>query len=185
MTTGEGGMITTNNSELAEKLKMIRNHGESEEYKTVILGHNFRMPKISAAIGDIQLKKINDFLIKRAENARILNDSLQDNEKVNIPIVEEWATHAWYLYTITLKNATKRDLLAKNLEKEKIGTGIYYSTPLHLMPLFQKLYGFKGGEFPVSEKASKAVLSLPIHPGIEEEQMNFIANKAKELCLTI
>ncbi|NVM02364.1 MAG: DegT/DnrJ/EryC1/StrS aminotransferase family protein [Candidatus Helarchaeota archaeon] len=185
MTTGEGGMITTNSSELADKLRMIRNHGESEEYKTVVLGHNFRMPELSAAIGDIQLKKLKDFLTKRATNAEILNNALQDVETINIPIVEEWATHAWYLYTTTLKDPTKRNDLIAKLRKENIGTGVYYSTPLHLMPLFQKLYGFKGGEFLNSEKASKSVLSLPVYPGINKEQMEFIANKTREVCLSL
>ncbi|MFX1449857.1 MAG: DegT/DnrJ/EryC1/StrS family aminotransferase [Promethearchaeota archaeon] len=185
MTTGEGGMITTNNSELAEKLRMIRNHGESEEYKTVVLGHNFRMPELSAAIGDIQLRKLNDFLTKRANNANILNKTLQDVKTINIPIVEKWAVHAWYLYTTTLKNPEKRNELVEKLRKENIGTGIYYSTPLHLMPLFQNLYRFKGREFPISEEASKSVLSLPVYPGINKEQMESIANKIHEVCLTL
>ncbi|MFX0137437.1 MAG: DegT/DnrJ/EryC1/StrS family aminotransferase [Candidatus Hodarchaeota archaeon] len=185
MTTGEGGMITTNNSELAEKIRMIRNHGESEEYKTVVLGHNFRMPELSAAIGNIQLKKLNGFLAKRTTNANILNDKLQDLEIIKIPVVEKWATHAWYLYTTILTDPTKRNELIMKLHNENIGTGVYYSTPLHLMPLFQKLYGFKGGEFPVSEKSSKSVLSLPVYPGIDKEQMEFIANKIREVCLSL
>ena len=86
MTTGEGGMITTNNSELAEKLRMIRKHGESQEYKTVVLGHNFRMPEISAVIGNEQLKKLNNFITARTNNAEILNNALNaDTQCINIP----------------------------------------------------------------------------------------------------
>ena len=91
----------------------------------------------------------------------------------------------WYLYTISLNNPAKRDYLIENLRKNNIGTGVYYSTPLHLMPLFRDLYGFKGGEFQISEKASKSVLSIPVYPGIKKDEMEFIANKVRELCLSI
>ncbi|MHA1376994.1 MAG: DegT/DnrJ/EryC1/StrS family aminotransferase [Candidatus Helarchaeota archaeon] len=185
MTTGEGGMITTNNSELAEKIKMIRNHGESEEYKTVILGHNFRMPEIAAVIGYEQLKKLENFIKKRTRNAEILNDALNNLDNINPPIVENYAKHAWYLYTATLEDPAKRGEFMSKLRDENIGSGVYYFTPLHIMPLFQKLYGFKGGEFPISEKMSKSVISLPVHPGIEKEQMEYIAEKIKKICSII
>jgi len=185
MTTGEGGMITTNNSELAQILRMIRNHGESEEYKTVRLGHNFRMPEISAVIGYGQLKKLDNFIKKRRSNAELLNRALKNSDSIDSPLVEKWATHAWYLYTATVKKPEKRQDLILKLKKKNIGSGVYYSIPLHLMPLFQKLYNFKGGEYPISENASKSVISLPVHPSINENQMKYIAEQILEISASL
>ena len=180
-TIGEGGMITTSNDELAEKLNQIRNHGESKDYETVRLGHNFRMPEISSAVGTIQLKKLPDFIKTRSKNAEFFNTILEENPLLKPPVVKEYCTqHAWYLYTITFKIPDKRDPFIVKMQSNNIGTGIYYATPIHLMPLYKAEYGYKGGEYPQAEQASKEVLSIPINPTLKKDELELIRDKINE-----
>ncbi len=180
-TIGEGGIITTSNDEIAERLHQIRNHGESKDYETVRLGHNFRMPEISSAIGTVQLKKLPDFIKTRTKNAEFFNKVLEENPLLKAPVVKEYCTqHAWYLYTITFKDPAKRDPFIVKMQSNNIGTGIYYSTPIHLMPLFKSEYGYKGGEYPQAEQACKEVLSIPINPTLKKDELELIKDKIIE-----
>ena len=180
MTTGEGGMLTTNNEDYAEKLCYIRSHGEKVKYHSHMLGHNYRMPEIEAAIGYIQLKKLPNFIEKRRKNAEILTEKLKENNKIQLPSEPEGYKHSWYLYTIRLKNANanQRNNLVEKLKKHGIGTGVYYHTPIHLMPYYRQFGEYK---LPKTETASEQVLSLPVHPGVSEEQANFIAETVLKL----
>jgi len=180
MTTGEGGMLTTNNEDYAEKLCYIRSHGEKVKYHSHMLGHNYRMPEIEAAIGYIQLKKLPNFIEKRRKNAEILTEKLKENNKIQLPSEPEGYKHSWYLYTIRLKNANanQRNNLVEKLKKHGIGTGVYYYTPIHLMPYYRQFGEYK---LPKTETASEQVLSLPVHPGVSEEQANFIAETVLKL----
>ncbi|MHA1315608.1 MAG: DegT/DnrJ/EryC1/StrS family aminotransferase [Candidatus Helarchaeota archaeon] len=181
MTTGEGGMITTNDGELADVIRQIRNHGESENYLTTRLGHNFRMSEIIAAIGTVQLKRLDDFIKVRTQNADYLTKIINEIEKrpYNPPIVEAHVKHSWYLYTVKFEEVEKRDPFIVYMQKNNIGTGVYYSTPLHLMPLYRELYDLGPGSFPVSEYATRQVLSIPINPSISKSQMEFIGETIK------
>jgi len=175
MTTGEGGMITTNDDELADKLRCIRSHGEKRKYHSQMLGHNYRMPEIEAAIGYIQLKKLPKFLEKRRRNAEKLTEKLEECNKIVLPKEPDGYKHSWYLYTIRLKdaNAAERDAFAEKLKSCGIGVGIYYHTPIHMMDYYRQFGGYR---LPETEKASQQVLSLPVHPGVSEEQASFIAD---------
>ena len=180
-TIGEGGMITTNNDDLAQKMIEVRNHGESKEYETVRLGHNFRMPEVSSAIGTIQIKKLPEFIKNRTKNAEFLNGVLEGNPIVKPPVVKDYCTqHAWYLYTVTFKDVTKRDPFIVKMQSNNIGTGIYYSTPIHLMPLYKEEYGYKGGEYPQAEQACKEVLSIPVNPTLKKDELELIKDKIIE-----
>jgi len=180
MTTGEGGMITTNNDELVEKLRCVRSHGEREKYMSVMLGHNYRMPEIEAAIGCVQLRKLPAFLEKRRKNAEQLTRRLRETEKLQLPFETQSHKHSWYLYTVRLKgsNAKSRDRLVEELNKSGIGATVYYPTPIHLMPYYHQ---FCGRELPETERASQQVLSLPIHPGVSFQQIDHIADCVLEL----
>jgi len=173
MTTGEGGMITTNDDEIAENLRLIRSHGEKEKYKSILLGHNYRMPEIEAAIGIVQLKKLPNFLAKRRKNAERLTAKLGDVKNLHLPREPEGCRNSWYLYTVKIKNAgrAKRDSIVEKLRNEGIGAEVYYPWPIHLMPYYRK---FGKGCLPETEKASEQVLSLPVHPGVTAEQIDFI-----------
>jgi len=184
MTTGEGGMITTNDDELAETLRTIINHGEKEAYQTMRLGHNFRMPEISGAIGAVQIDKLPGFVEKRREHVAELTALIADNPYLQLPIVKEWAEHCWYLFTVrllTAKTSMTRDSFVKELHDAGIGAAVYYETPLHLLPYFKSLFKFHGGEFPKSEEASQEVLALPIHPGLTSEDLSFIGEQVNKI----
>ena len=170
MTSGEGGCIVTENKNLKDKLKMIRNHGMVHGYDTKIFGLNLRMPEVCAAIGKVQLKKLPQFLKVRKINAKLLTEQLsglplkipkeQKNEQVN-----------WYLYTVESSN---RDSLLKSLNQKGFGAAVYYKTPIHRLPFFNlKL------KLPVTEECAKKVLSLPIQPLVSQENIISMAKIIK------
>lgn len=173
MTTGEGGMITTNDDELAEKARFMRSHGEKEKYQSLILGHNYHMPEIQATIGSIQLKKLPKFSAKRRENAKRLSAKLRKAENLQLPKEPRGYKHSWYLYTVRLKGAKgkKRDKIVETLRQKGIGAEVYYVNPIHLMPYYRK---FGKHRLQETEKAAKQVFSLPVHPGVTEKQIDFI-----------
>jgi len=180
MITGEGGMITTNNEKFAEMAKRFRHHGQSEQtkYEYHDLGYNYRMMDIQAAIGLEQLKKINNLTEKRIQNAEYLSKNLKNVKGITVPFVNKNAKHVFHQYTIKV-NPAIRDKLIGSLKEKEIGTGIYYPKPLHLHPFFTKL-GYKQGDFPVAEKLSKQVISLPVHPALTKEELDKIIRAIKE-----
>lgn len=173
MTTGEGGMVTTNNDDIAENLRLLRTHGEKEKYMSIILGHNYRMTEIQAAIGCVQLAKLPIFLAKRRENAEKLNEKLKQAENLQLPAEPKNCRNSWYLYTVRLRNAerNRRDAVVQKLRDKGIGAEVYYANPVHLMPYYRKIGVFR---LPETEKASEEVFSLPVHPGVTHEQIEFI-----------
>ncbi|MEM1589845.1 MAG: DegT/DnrJ/EryC1/StrS family aminotransferase [Candidatus Bathyarchaeia archaeon] len=180
MTTGEGGMITTNDDELAEKLRLIRCHGERQKYMSTLIGHNYRMPEIEAAIGLVQLKKLHGFLARRRENAERLTAKLCKAEKLQLPKEQPHCRNSWYLYTVRIKDASreKRDTLVEKLKSRGVGAEVYYPWPIHTMPPYRK---FKRLGLTETEKASEQVFSLPVHPGVRNEQIDYIAETVLSL----
>ena len=178
LTSGEGGAITTDSDEFAEKLRMIRNHGMVSGYDTRIIGFNMRLPEISAAIAKTQMKKIQSMLDKRASNARKLGQLLSNKIKdknIVLPHENQRTKYNWYLYTVALNDS--RDKVKKFLNDSGIGATIYYDPPVHQTPFYSKFYN---GELEITEWASKSVLSLPVHPSITEKDLDFMANKVEE-----
>ncbi|MEM3673263.1 MAG: DegT/DnrJ/EryC1/StrS family aminotransferase [Candidatus Bathyarchaeia archaeon] len=173
MTTGEGGMTTTNNEEIAERLRLIRSHGEKNKYVSVSAGYNYRMPEIEAAIGCVQLKKLPNFLKKRRENANKLTEKLGEAKRLQLPNEPKGYAHSWYLYTVRIRDAdkTQRDKIIEELKQKGIGAEVYYATPIHLMPYYHKLAKCK---LPETEKAANQVFSLPVHPSVTDNQISFI-----------
>jgi dTDP-4-amino-4,6-dideoxygalactose transaminase len=174
ITTGEGGAVTTNDDELAEKVWMIRRHGEKEEYQCQMLGHNYRMPEIEAAIGRVQLRKLPSFMEARTKNAKALTEGLSDLTAIELPIIREWAKHAWYLYTTRVrkqKSPVQRNDLMKQLSEHGITAAAYYESPIHLSPYYAKIFKYKKGDFPESEEAADEVMSIPCHPAVTDEDM--------------
>ncbi|MFX1317969.1 MAG: DegT/DnrJ/EryC1/StrS family aminotransferase [Promethearchaeota archaeon] len=178
ITTGEGGLLTTNDEDLAERLRQIRTHGEIKPYEYVQLGHNYRMPEIQSAIGLAQVNRLSEFLNARKANAEYLTKNLRDIEGIILPTEASWATHNWYLYTIRILSPRKRDVVQKALHEAQIGAAVYYEVPLHLTPIYRKLFQYKEGLMPVSEQAAKEVLSLPVHPALTEEELEYIVQQS-------
>jgi dTDP-4-amino-4,6-dideoxygalactose transaminase len=175
MTTGEGGMLTTDKKEIAEKAKMIRAHGSKVRYLHEMLGFNLRMTDIAAAIGIVQLGKLEKFTKNRQINAGILSDGLKEISGLVPPVTAEGCSHVFHQYTVRAKN---RDKFAAFLKKKEIDTGIYYPIPIHRQPFYRDL-GYKDF-LPVSEKTVEEVLSLPVHPGLSRDDLQKIVEASKE-----
>jgi dTDP-4-amino-4,6-dideoxygalactose transaminase len=168
MTTSEGGMITTNNEECAEKAISLRNHGREKTkwgYEHGCLGYNYRMTDIAAAIGLEQLKKLPKFNEIRRKNASYFNEHLTS---VEIPYVLPNARHAYHQYTV---KTTQRDTLIQHLKKNEIGFGIYYPQPLHY---FKHLKQYAHKDLKNSETLGNEVLSLPVHPALTKDDLEKI-----------
>src|SRR3989338_3923088 len=184
ITCGEGGMITTNSKEYAENAKLFRQHGRSNmtSYEYEGLGYNYRATDISAAILLEQLKKISVITKKRTENAEYLSRNLEKIKGIKVHDAKNDGSHVFHQYTIRVLENFKlsRDELNEHLNKKGIGTGIYYPKPLHLLPHFKK-FGYKEGDFPIAEKLSSQVISLPVHPHLAKEQLDYIIDVFKEL----
>lgn len=175
MTTSEGGMITTNDREIAEKSKMIRAHGSKVRYLHEMLGFNLRMTDIAAAIGLVQLKKLDGFTATRQKNAAMLSAGLKGISGVIPTKTKPGYTHVFHQYTI---RAQKRDELAAFLKEKEIGTGIHYPIPIHKQPYYMEL-GYKDS-LPVSEKAAEEVISLPVHPALSGDDVQKIIKATRE-----
>ena len=160
ITTAEGGIVTTNDDVIADRLRLIRSHGQRERYYHESIGYNFRMTEIQAAIGLAQLEKLASFTRARQEHARYLSERLQG---VVTPTFAPGLEHVFHQYTIRVPDA-ERDALAEHLHEKGIGTMIYYPVPVHR----QKVYLDMGynDHLPVAEQASREVLSLPVHPAL-------------------
>jgi dTDP-4-amino-4,6-dideoxygalactose transaminase len=178
LTSGEGGAITTNSDDFADKLRMIRNHGMVSGYDTRIIGLNMRLPEISAAIAKAQMKKIQSMLEKRAINAKRLGELLTnkvDKEDIVLPQENPRVIYNWYLYTVAFNDYRNR--VKKLLNENGIGATIYYDPPVHQTPYYSK---FHNGGLEITEWASRSVLSLPVHPSITENDINFMVSKVGE-----
>ncbi|HQJ50275.1 MAG TPA: DegT/DnrJ/EryC1/StrS family aminotransferase [Anaerolineae bacterium] len=168
ITTAEGGIVTTDDDTIADRLRLIRSHGQRERYYHESIGYNFRMTEIQAAIGLAQLAKLASFTQARQEHARYLSERLQG---VVTPTFAPGHEHVFHQYTIRVPDAG-RDALAERLHEKGIGTMIYYPVPVHR----QKVYLDMGynDHLPVAEQASREVLSLPVHPALTTADLDKI-----------
>ena len=182
MTTGgEGGIITTDNKYVAEKLRMLRNHGQLRKYYHVELGWNFRMTALQAAIGRVQLRKLERIIKVRRRNASRLKSELEQLNWVRLPYEDPNNRHVYHLFTIWIEDTAPltRDELIEYLKKWGIETGVYYPIPLHEQPLFKEL-GYKKC-CPNAEEASKHVLSIPVHQKLSDDDLATIVRAFKSL----
>ncbi|MBN1183788.1 MAG: DegT/DnrJ/EryC1/StrS family aminotransferase [Bacteroidales bacterium] len=174
---GEGGIITTNNQEIAEKCRMLRNHGMQIRYHHDFLGYNFRMTDINAAIGLSQIERLAFFTKKRQQNAAYLSSHLST---VIRPTVQDSCIHVWHQYTIRIKDGRDRDLAVRELNEAGIGTGVFYPIPLHQQKHIKDSVGKIS--CPVAEKLAKEVISLPVHPQLKDAELNKIAQEVNRIC---
>ncbi|MFN8673579.1 MAG: DegT/DnrJ/EryC1/StrS family aminotransferase [Candidatus Sericytochromatia bacterium] len=173
---GDGGMLISNNSELSDKAKVIRQHGSRVKYYHEELGVNSRLDAIQAAILRIKLPHLNKWTENRRNIAKKYTEKLNDlKEHLTTPFDIEESYSVYHQYTLSIHNG-KRDELQNYLKDNGIQTMIYYPVPLHLQEVHANL-GYKEGDFPNSEKAAKEVLSLPMFPELTEEQQNLIVEK--------
>lgn len=167
ITTAEGGIITTDDGELADRARLIRSHGQRQRYYHETIGYNFRMTEIQAAIGQVQLGKLEQFIQSRRANAQYLTQRLKD---VIIPREAPACRHVYHQYVIRVPDG--RDRLAEQLRDRGIATGIYYPLPVHKQVAYQQLgYDY---HLPVAERACREVLALPVHPALTREDLDNI-----------
>ena len=182
MTTGEGGMITTNDSKLAEKTRMLINHGQNSKYNHEILGYNYRMTEFCAAIGSIQLSKLDEFNSKRIENATFLSNNIRKFNGLTVPYVMNGVKHVFHQYVIRIEDSyhLNRDIFANLLHDHGIGVSIHYPLPIYKQPLYQKL-DYMGKLCSNTEEACKKVLSLPVHPLVSFNDNKYMIEVLKDL----
>lgn len=175
MTSGEGGMITTDDDDLAELARLLRAHGARERYKHEILAFNFRMTDIHAAIGLAQMRKIEGWNRQRRHNAARLTDLLGD--AVVTPTTRAWAEHVFHQYTVRIPGG--RGDIATHLAERGVGSGVHYPIPIHRQPHYRGM-GYSDS-LPVAETAAEGVISLPVHPGLTDADLETVAATVRAL----
>lgn len=172
---GDAGAITTDSEELAEQSRVIRNYGSQKKYYNERIGVNSRLDECQAALLRIKLKYLDEWNARRAEIATHYLRFLNDIEEIQVPTLAEGAGSVWHQFIIL---SSKRDELMDYLRDQGIGTLIHYPIPPHLQEAYQHL-GFKKGDFPIAEKISGSALSLPIYPGLGEEEIQYICRSLR------
>jgi len=184
ITTGEGGMVVTNNNDLYEKLIMLRNHGITKDkkrlnrnegpwyYEQQLLGYNYRITDFQCALGLSQIKKLDRFIKKRRKIVDIYNKELENVELIQLPFEKEYATSSWHLYYIQIKKSKDRRYIFEKLRKYNIGCQVHY-IPVYFQPYYQKL-GYNRCICSNAEKFYKKAISIPIYPSMKSEEINYV-----------
>lgn len=172
---GDGGLIATNNPELSDKISLLRNYGQRKKYYHELKGYNSRLDTMQAAILRVKLKRLKEWNEKRAKAAEMYNNLLRDLD-ITLPHKADYGTHVYHLYVIRVK---KRDELQDFLHSKGISTGIHYPVPIHQQEAFRDL-GYKTGNFPITERYAKEILSLPMYPELTEGQIHEVAGGIRE-----
>jgi len=171
---GDGGAIMTNDDELAQRCRMIASHGQSKQYVHDVLGVNSRLDSIQAAILDVKLKYLDQYIQARQKAAEYYDRKFSNHPEIIIPARNPNSTHVFHQYTLQIKNG-KRDALRAFLQEQGIPSMIYYPIPLHLQKAYQSPR-YKKGDFPVTEMLCASVLSLPMHTELTEDTLEQITN---------
>ena len=190
---GEGGAVTTNNEEMAQKIHMLRDHGQAKKYYHELEGYNGRLDTIQAGILRVKLKRLSAWNEMRRQKASLYNEllngeipqhrstaALQHHNTVIPPYEPSWAKAVYHLYIIRTR---KREELQKYLSENGIGTGLHYPIPLHLQKAYTGL-GYTEGDFPITEKVASEILSLPMFPNITTDQQQYVSSKIHDFYLS-
>lgn len=186
MTTGEGGIIVTDDERIYNLCRSMRNQGRGEDgtwLQHERLGFNYRMSDINCSLGIAQLERIEEMIHKREKVTRHYNERLEDCDDVVCPHFEDNKRISWFVYVIRLRDSydrRKRDTILYKLREKGIGCSNYF-TPIHLQPFYRKWFGFKEGDFPITEKVSKRTIALPFYNNLKEEQINYVCDNLKEI----
>lgn len=173
VTSGEGGAISTDDDELADALRLVRNHGQVHGYDSRHLGFNYRLPEMGAALASVQMDRLDGFLKARAKNAKYLIERLSPVDGAKFTQDAGDRTHVFYLFTLSLRD--HRDEVKKSLNGAGVGASVYWPVPVHKTPLYDGL-GFSKASLPRAETAAGQVLSLPVHPGLSQGDLERVAD---------
>jgi dTDP-4-amino-4,6-dideoxygalactose transaminase len=172
---GEGGAISTNDAQLAEKLRMLRDHGSLRKYEHSLPGFNFRLEGLQGGLLAVKLPHLDTWNNQRRAIAAVYNEKLRD-VSVTLPVEMPYGKHVYHLYVIQVEH---RDRVKQQLSEMGIDAGLHYPVPLHLQNAYRQL-GYKAGDFPVSERLSQQILSLPIYPGLSVEATEYVTHALVE-----
>lgn len=186
MTTGEGGMIVTNDENIYKLCRSMRNQGRSDDgawLQHERLGFNYRVSDINCALGIVQLERIDEILAKRERVARYYIERLKDVEELILPHFEENKKISWFVYVVRLQNKYSRedrDRILEELKENGIGCSNYFS-PIHLQPFYREMFGYKKGDFPITEKVSERTIALPFFNNLTEEQIDYVCENLMKI----
>ena len=183
ITTGEGGIIVTNDENIARLARSMRNQGRGEMgawLEHEILGYNYRMDEMSAALGVSQLKKLEVFLQKREKVARMYTEKIKDLGWIRPPIVKPYVRMSWFVYVVTLERGLDRDYFIKELEKRGIPARGYFA-PIHTQPYIKKYIDGDIPELPITEDIARRTLALPFHNNLKEDQIDIVVEALKDI----
>jgi len=185
ITCGEGGMIVTNDEEIAERAKSLKNLAFPKEKRIYLhseVGYNYRMTNVQAAIGLAQLERIDELVEMRRRNARLYNSSLKDMDGIKLPTEKEWAKNVYWMYSILIEPELRinRDQLMEKLHKKEIETRPFF-IPMHKQPVFQNMGLFRGESYPVADELSRKGLNLPSSSGLKEEEIRYICDAIRQI----
>ncbi len=182
ITTGEGGIVLTDDDQIADRARLLREHGEETHYNHVLLGYNYRMMEISAAIGIVQLRKMDEIVRRRQENARMLTEELENIKGLETPATGKGRVHSFYQYIIRVnkKSPVSREGLMEHLQKKGVGSRPSYPIPLYEQPVLKNLR--IAGQCPETERLLPQLLELPVHPHVRAEDIQLIGKSVRE-CL--
>lgn len=178
---GEGGMITTPDQEIAHRMRFLRTHGQTAKYTHTMVGWNYRMTDVEAAIGRAQLKRLPTMLAARRRNARILRDGLSKTEGLKLQRVTDNSTHSWHQLCLVVDESAfgmSRDALMEYLKKAGIATAVHYPRTVHQQPIIEKLFGTQ--QLSVSEELTRTIVALPVHHALSEADVHKIVNAVVE-----
>jgi dTDP-4-amino-4,6-dideoxygalactose transaminase len=173
---GEGGAVVTQDEKIAAEIRMIRDHGQNKKYYHTMEGYNGRLDAIQAAVLRVKLKRLTDWNQSRNEHATYYNELLSDVPGIDFAEIADIAQSVYHLYVIMVDN---RDALQQYLGKKGIATGLHYPMPLPFQKAYEHL-GYKKGDFPVTERIARRLLSLPMYPELTREQIKYVADAIKE-----
>ncbi len=186
MTTGEGGAVLTNDEQIARLCRSLRNQGRGEGHEWLQherLGYNYRLSDINCALGIAQLKRLEEMLKKRERVAQMYSERLQSVKGVHIPYAAPHVKISWFVYVIRLTERytqTDRDRIIEGLRGRGIQCGKYFS-PIHLQPFYREMFGYKPGDFPVTESVAARTIALPFYNNLTEEQIDYVVSQLKAL----
>jgi perosamine synthetase len=186
LTSGEGGVVTTNNDQFAERLRRFRNHcmdtsGREREtagayaYTIEELGFNYRLTDIQAALGTSQLAKLDRFVARRTELVALYNELLAGREGLLLPHVVPGTTPSWHLYVVQLPEGVDRDRVFADMRAQNIGVNVHY-IPVHRLGFYQRLLGVDRSDYPVAEAVFTRILTLPLHPGMSDDDVRSVVH---------
>ncbi len=176
ITTGEGGLITTDDKSIAETCRIVRNQGQRARYQHVMIGHNYRPTDICAAFGIEQLKRIEWIMEEKNKIALYYNKAFSGNPLITTPYVAPYVgRHSWYMYCLKLDKSVDRDLVVKKMLARGVDSRLSFP-PIHLQPAYREKYGYKQGDFPISEEIYNTFLDIPCWIGMDEKALNRVVD---------